>query len=132
MLSDKLRVGRWLMFVVLLAPVYVRPKGIQVEKNEWSTGEAKEKAGRFDKEVDKTPKKNRSSTGVSRGDSNYDPASELDDDPLAVDSSAATNLAENSSNGGWMWGILASLCVAGLGLACFSYYWSRSRNASAW
>lgn len=139
MFADRFGRCHWLMFAVLLAPVYVRPKGIEVDKNDWANNEAKAQSGRFDKMVDKSGKK---TNAVPSPSTDATPAftsvvaAELDNDPLAEDPApAATELASDSTStgtAGWFWAVLGTLCVAGGGIAAFSYYWSRTRNASAW
>ncbi len=139
MFADRFVRYQWLMFAVLLAPVFVRPKGIPVDKNEWADEDSKTQSGRFDKMVDKSGK-TANAAPASRPDAtpafSSVVAAELDNDPLAEESApAATELASDSTStgtAGWVWVGLGTLCVAGGGIAAFSYYWSRTRNASAW
>ncbi len=138
--SVDLRLGRCLMLALLLAPVVVRPKGLEFEENEWTSGEAKRESGVYDNLADKNPKK-RSATSSQPANAGAinDPTIDrslrlLDDDPSDPSATGAP-MAEGSTNGGnslWIWGILGSMCVAGVGLACFSYYWSHMRRVASW
>jgi hypothetical protein len=137
--SVDLRLGRCLMLALLLAPVVVRPKGLEFEENEWTSGEAKRESGLYDNLADKNTKKrattSKPATVGSINDPTIDRSLRLLDDDATDPSATGAPVAEGSTSGGnslWMWGILGSLCMAGVGLACFSYYWSHMRRVPSW
>jgi hypothetical protein len=124
MWSANLRYGHcFLMAAVLLAPVLVQPQGLEFEDNDWIASGSKRDA----------VSKSKTVTSPVISDSTIDRSLRLLED--GTDLSAAETIADRSTSGEnshWMWAIVASLCVAGVGLACFSYYWSNMRRTTSW
>ena len=111
------------MAAVLLAPVLVQPQGLEFEENEWVGSGPKRDTVAKSKTVPSAVIEDRSSERA---------LGLLND---GADSATAATLAAGSSEGEgspWMWAILASLCVAGVGLAGFSYFRSNGRHATSW
>jgi hypothetical protein len=125
MRSANLRYGHcFLMAAVLLAPVLVQPQGLEFEDNDWIASGSKRHAV------------SKSKTVVSPviNDPTIDRSLKLLNDGTDL-SAVATIIPDGSTSGEdshWMWAIVASLCVAGAGLACFSYYWLNMRRATSW
>jgi hypothetical protein len=140
MRSGNLRTGQCLAFVLLLAPVLVQPKGLEVQDNKWTKSESKREAGVFDNLVtDKNPKKRSPNVAAAvaapTGDASVDQSLKLLNDNALDAPATGTTLADESTSGGdsrLMWGILASLCVVGAGLTGFGYYWSHTRRVASW
>jgi hypothetical protein len=139
MRSLSLQSCRMLMFVLILAPVFVNPKQIQKQDSDWTKGEAKTKAGRFDNAVSKDDAKAQAKTAEMMenrlNDTSDDELGASINDPFAAKPTIAVALVDDSASSGdtrWIWIILAALCTVGAGLTGFGYYWSRTRNAPGW
>ncbi len=135
MRSVSLRSGHCLVFVLLLAPVLVQPNNLEFEDNAWISPDTQQNGRRLDKM--KSANRNATTQPVQ-------PPSVIEDPTIdrtlrlldATDPSMSeiTPMDGSMSQGGssWIWAIVASLCVAGAGLACFSFYWSHTRRMTSW
>ena len=137
MASVSLKSGRSLMLVLLLAPVClccsarlalargtpVTSKSLKIDDSKWTAAAARQEDGRFDNLVDKQTRKPAALAQSSNATAN--PQANA-----ASDASAAASAGEEGS--GWVWAILASLCIVGVGLVSFSYYWSNMRRVARW
>ena len=136
MRSVSLQSGRCLMLVLLLAPVLVRPKGLEFQKNEWTEGQAKQEGGKYDNLAPENPKNPSASpnpgAAAHSGNFTVDRSLQLLGDDATDPAATMADGSTSGSGGRWIWAILGSLCVAGLGLASFSYYWSHMRRVASW
>ena len=135
MFSVSLRSGHCLMFVVLLAPVLVQPDGLKFEDNEWTSTDAKRDRSTFDKAkaLDANAKTQASKPATAITDTTDDRSLRLlNATDLSVADTAVTDEAVSDGDSGRIWGVVASLCVAGVGLAGLGYYRSHARHMASW